>query len=53
MRNRRSTIGMDVWESTASMKQLYRLVKERNWQLYELFEQQDLFCFGAPFVWRR
>lgn len=53
MRNRRSTIGMDVWESTTSMKQLYRLVKERNWQLYELFEQQDRICFCAPIVLRR
>ena len=52
-RHDQTAIGMDVWEAAVSSKHLYRLVKQREWTLYEIQERADCIRFCAPILQRR
>lgn len=51
--HKRTAIGMDVWEASISFKQLYRFIKQRQWTLYEIEENDDGMHFCAPITQRK
>lgn len=53
MKRNRMMIGMDLWLLPITMKQLYRLVKRRDWCIYELRKADQGVSFYAPLYYRK
>lgn len=53
MRKHNTVIGMDVWELSYSYDRFLRIVKQKNWSVYELVEHDDCIRFYAPVACHR
>lgn len=53
MKYRKSIIGMDAWELAYSYDHFLRIVKKKDWSVYEVVQHNDLISFYAPVTHHR
>lgn len=53
MRSHNRVIGMDKWELSYPYDDFLRIVKKKNWSVYEIQFHQDLISFYAPILCHR